>query len=134
MIDFENEIFTAVATDLREKHSGITVKGEYVRSPAEFPMVALSEFDNVMLDELMDSSKEEKYAGLGYRLQVFSNKVGAKKSEAKAIFATADKKIRSFGFRRKTYTTTPEIYNSTIFSIAATYEAIADANGVIYKR
>lgn len=134
MLDFENEIFTSVATDLRNKHKGVVVKGEYVRSPAEFPTVALSENENVMVDSLMDSSGEEKYSALGYRLQVFSNKVGGKKAEAKAIFATADAKLRGMGFRRKTYTTTPEIYNSTIYSIVATYEAIIDANGVTYRR
>lgn len=134
MLDFENEIFTAVATDLRAKHKGVVVKGEYVRSPAEFPTVALSEGENVMVDNLMDSSGEEKYSGLGYRLQVFSNKVGGKKAEAKAIFATADEILRGMGFRRKSYTTTPEFYNSTIFSILATYEAIIDANGVMYRR
>lgn len=134
MIDYENEIFTAVATDLRAKHKGVVVKGEYVRSPAEFPTVALSESENVMVYDLMDSSGEEKYSGLGYRLQVFSNKVGGKKAEAKAIFATADEILRGMGFRRKSYTTTPEFYNSTIFSILATYEAIIDANGVMYRR
>ena len=134
MIDYENEIFTAVATDVRSEHPGTVVKGEYVRSPAEFPMVTISESENVMVDELMDSSRKEKYSGLGYRLQVFSNKVGGKKAEAKAIFKTADKKICGMGFRRKSYSTTPEIYNSTIFSITAIYEAIIDVNGVIYKR
>ena len=134
MIDFENEIFTAVATAVRAKHAGATVKGEYIRSPASFPTVALSEIDNVNVDALIDSSGEEKYAGLGYRLQVFSNKEGGKKSEAKAIFKTADDILCGMGFRRRAYSTTPEIYNSTIFSITATYEGIADVNGVIYRR
>lgn len=134
MIDFENEIFTAVATAVRAEHTGTTIKSEYVRSPATFPTVALSESDNVSVDALMDSSQKEKYAGLGYRLQVFSNKESGKKSEAKAIFKTADEILCGMGFRRRTYTTTPEIYNSTIFSITATYEGIADVNGVIYRR
>lgn len=134
MIDFENEIFTAVATAVRSAHSGTTIKSEYLRSPASFPTVSLSETDNVNVDTLTDSSGEEKYAGLGYRLQVFSNKEGGKKSEAKAIFKTADEILCGMGFRRRTYTTTPEIYNSTIYSIMATYEAIADTNGVLYKR
>ena len=134
MIDFENEIFTAVATAVRSAHAGTTVKGEYVRSPATFPTVALAEIDNVNVDALADSSDEEKYAGLGYRLQVFSNKEGGRKSEAKAIFKTADDILCGMGFRRRTYSTTPEIYNSTIFSITATYEGIADKNGVIYQR
>ena len=134
MIDFENEIFTYVATAVRATHSGTSIKSEYVRSPASFPTVALSEIDNVNVDALIDSSHEEKYAGLGYRLQVFSNKESGKKSEAKAIFKTADEILCGMGFRRRSYSTTPEIYNSTIFSITATYEAIADINGVLYKR
>ena len=134
MIDFENEIFTAVATAIRASHAGTTIKGEYVRSPASFPHVSVSEIDNVNVDALADSSGEEKYAGLGYRLQVFSNKEGGRKTEAKAIFKTADQILCGMGFRRRTYSTTPEIYNSTIFSITATYEGIADLNGVIYKR
>ena len=134
MIDFENEIFTAVATAVRSAHSGTTIKSEYLRSPATFPTVTLSEIDNVNVDTLMDSSGTEKYAGLGYRLQVFSNAENGRKTEAKTIFKTADEILRAMGFRRRTYSTIPEIYNSTIYSITATYEGIADINGVIYKR
>lgn len=134
MIDYENEILTAVATEARSKHPGTVIKGEYVRTPAEFPMAAVSEYENVSVNRLIDSMQQERYAGLGYRLQVFSNKESGKKAEAKAIFATADKIICGLGFRRVTYSNTPEIYNSTIYSITATYEAIVDANGVIYRR
>lgn len=134
MIDFQNEIFSAVATDVRSSHDGVTVIGEYTRRPSKLPAVALDEIENVTVGELVDSSNEEKYAGVGYRLQVFSNKVGGKKAEARAIFATADKVICGMGFRRVSYSTTPEIYDSTIYSIMATYEAIVDVNGVIYKR
>ena len=134
MLDFQNEIFTTVATEVRSKHAGTTVTGEYTRSPSEFPAVTLDEIENVTVASLVDSSDKENYAGLGYRLQVFSNKVGGKKAEARAIFATADIVMLGLGFRRITYSTTPEIYNSTIYSITATYEAVVDANGVIYKR
>ncbi len=134
MIDFLNEIFTTVATELRSKHDGITVTGEYTRSPSKFPTATLDEIENVSVDQLIDSSDQEKFSGLGYRLQVFSNKVSGKKAEARAIFATADKKLCTMGFRRVTYSTTPEIYDSTIYSITATYEAIVDVNGIIYKR
>jgi hypothetical protein len=134
MLDFQNEIFTKVATAVRAKHKGASVTGEYVRKPSTFPAVALDEIENVTVDELVDSSDMEKYSGLRYRLQVFSNKVGGKKAEARAIFATADQELCGLGFRRVTYSTTPEIYDSTIYSISATYEAIASADGFIYKR
>lgn len=134
MLDFQNEIFTTVATVVRSKHTGTTVTGEYTRSPSKFPNVTLDEIENVTVSSLVDSSEKEKYSGLGYRLQVFSNKTGGKKSEARAIFATADAEMLGMGFRRISYSTTPEIYDSTIYCITATYEAIVDVNGVIYKR
>lgn len=134
MLDFNNEIFTAVATRVRNQHTGTTVTGEYTRKPSKFPAVTLDETQNVMVDRLEDSSNEEKYAGVTYRLQVFTNKRTGKKAEARAIFATADAEMRRMGFRRVTYTTTPEIYDSTIYSISATYEAVVSAAGYVYKR
>ena len=134
MIDYMNEIFTAVANEVRTKHSGAVVTGEYTRQPSKFPTVTLDETQNVTVDSLEESSNEEKYSGLTYRLQVFSNKTSGKKAEARSIFATADAVMRGLGFRRITYTNTPEIYESTIYSITANYEAIVGSNGVMYKR
>lgn len=134
MIDVNNEVFQAVATAARNSHTGITVTGEYTRQPSKFPMVTLDETQNVMVDRLEDSSNEEKFAAVTYRLQVFSNKQSGKRAEARAIFATADAEMRRMGFRRVTYTTTPEIYDSTIYNITATYEAVVSAVGYVYKR
>lgn len=134
MIDRLNEIFTTVATRVRDQHTGTTVTGEYTRTPSKFPTVTLDETQNVMVDRLEDSSNAENYAGVTYRLQVFSNKQTGKKAEARAIFATADAEMRRMGFRRVTYTTTPEIYDSTIYNITATYEAVVSAAGYVYKR
>ena len=134
MIDFLNEIFTTVATTVRAKHEGTTVTGEYTRSPSKFPAVTIDEIENVTVPALVDSSDVENYCGLTYRVQVFSNKSAGKKAETRAIFATADSVMLGLGFRRITYTTTPEFYDSTIYSVTATYEAIVDANGVIYSR
>ena len=134
MIDYQNEIFTKVATTVRAKHEGTSITGEYTRSPSKLPAVTLDETENVSVGNLIDSSNVEKFSGITYRLQVFSNKTNGKKAEARSIFATADTVMLGLGFYRVTYTTTPEIYDSTIYSIMATYEAIVDANGVLYRR
>lgn len=134
MIDIISEVFTAVAKATRETHPGVTVIGEYTRKPSKFPTVTLDETSNVMVDRLEDSSNEEQFAGVVYRLQVFSNKRSGKRAEAREIFATADAEMRRMGFRRVTYSTTPEIYNSTIYEINATYEAVVSAAGYVYKR
>ena len=134
MLDYANEIFTNVAKAVRDNHVGTTVVGENTRKPSKFPTVTIDESENVMVDRLEDSSKEEKFAGVTYRLQIFSNKQSGKKAEARAIFATADAEMRRMGFQRVTFTTTPEIYESTIYQINATYEAVVSAAGYVYKR
>jgi hypothetical protein len=134
MIDVNNEVFTTVAKVVRDSHPGVTVVGENTRKPSKFPAVTIDESENVMVDQLEDSSKEEKFAGVTYKLQVFSNKQSGKKAEARAIFATADAVMRQFGFQRVTFTTTPEIYESTVYQITATYEAVVSAAGYVYKR
>lgn len=134
MLDFNNEIFTTVAIAVRNNHTGTTVTGEFTRKPSKFPTVTLDEISNVMVDHLEDSSNEEQFAGVTYRLRVSSNKQNGKKAEARAIFATADAEMRRLGFRRVTYTTTPEIYDSTVYEISATYEAVVSAAGYVYKR
>lgn len=134
MIDFSNLIFNTVASEVRSAHPTATVSGEYTRKPSKFPTVTLDEIQNVMVNQLEDSSNEESYAGVTYRAQVFSNKQSGKKTTAKAIFATLDAVMRRLGFRRVTYTTTPDIYDSTIYSITATYEAVISAAGCVYKR
>ena len=134
MIDFNNEVFTTVAKAVRDNHAGTTVVGENTRKPSKFPTVTIDESENVMVDRLEDSSKEEKFAGVTYRLQVFSNRQKGKKAEAREIFATADAEMRRLGFHRVTFTVTPEIYESTIYQINATYEAVVSAAGYVYER
>lgn len=134
MIDKVNEVFSNVSSTVRSEYPGASITGEYVRRPSKFPCVTLDETQNVTVGNLEDSTGEEKFAGVTYRLQVFSNKRNGKRAEAREIFALADKAMLAMGFRRVTYTTTPEFYESTIYSITATYEAIVSADGVIYKR
>ena len=134
MIDFNNEVFSAVAAAVRNRHAGVTVIGESTRKPSKFPTVTLDETENVMVDRLEDSSREEKFVGVTYKLQVFSNKQSGKKAEAREIFATADAEMRRMGFQRVTFTVTPEIYESTIYQINSTYEAVISAAGYVYKR
>lgn len=130
MIDFSNEIFNAVATNLRLLYPGITVKGEYVATPAKFDCVTIDETKNV--PTYLDNSDKIKYTSVQYRVQIFCNAEN-KRSRARAIYGSVDELLRSLGLVCKTYTTVPEIYNSEIYSITATYEGVIDLNGVIYR-
>ena len=131
MIDYSNEIFTDAATTLRNAVDGITVIGEYVSSPTSFPTVTIDEISNV--PKHRDSAKTEKYSTVRYRVQVFSNKSSGKRTEARSIFNVVDNRLSELGFVRKTYTTTPDVYNSSVYQITAAYEAVLGTDGVIYK-
>ena len=130
MIDFSNEVFHAVAEGLRSIFPDIHIKGEYQHSPARFPAVTLDETQNVPVH--LDSAKQNKYARVQYRAQIFTNSEG-KRAQARKIYAALDEQMMALGLFCKSYTTTPSIYNAEIYSITATYEGVIDATGVIYR-
>ena len=131
MIDKSNEVFNAVATQLRAKFKPITVVGEYVSVPAKFPCVSVDETYNVPVH--MDSAVHNKYARVRYRLQVFSNLDAGKRAQARAIYDVADRVMHSLGLYAKSYTSMPTQYNSLIYTITVSYEGVIDENGVIYR-
>lgn len=131
MIDHSNEIFNVVAKALRSAFEGIQVKGEYVATPSRFPCVTVDETINI--PSHLDSGARNKYARLTYRVQVFSNKENGKRAEARKIYGKVDELMQGMGFFAKTYTTTPAVYNSEIYCITATYEAVVGADGVVYR-
>ena len=131
MIDFSNEIFNAVAKDLRSVYKGIKVVGEYVTAPTAFPTVTIDETGNIPVH--LDSAANNKYARVAYRVQVFSNLKSGKRSQAREIYSHVDVKLQEMGLFAVSYTTTPAIYNSEVYCITATYEAVVDRNGAVYR-
>ena len=131
MIDFSNEIFNAVATDLRSIYPGIKVVGEYVAAPTVFPTVTIDETQNWPVHQ--DSAVHNKYAQVQYRVQVFSNLKSGKRAQAREIYGRVDEKLQTLGLYAISYSTTPAIYNSGVYCITATYSAVIDRNGVVYR-
>lgn len=131
MIDYSNEIFTAIATAIREKYDSAQVIGESVRVPAQFPCVAIDEIYNVPAH--LDTSSEETYNSVTYRVQVFCTGEG-KRALAREIFATVAEVCWGLNLMRKTYTTTPDVYDSTVYQISATFEADIRYDGMIFRR
>jgi hypothetical protein len=131
VIDVSNEIFDAVVKDLRSAYEEIKVVGEYVSSPTLFPTVTIDEIQNVPTH--LDSAANNKYALVTYRVQVFSNLKTGKRRQAREIYARLDDVLQELGLFAVTFSTTPAIYNSEVYCITATYEAVVDRNGVIYR-
>ena len=130
MIDYSNEVFNAVATDLRSTYEGIKVVGEYVASPTHFPTVTIDEISNVPTH--LDGASLPKYAEVQYRVQIFCNGSG-KRAKAREIYGNVAKQLSLLGLVAVTYTTTPTIYNSEIYCITGTFRGVIDRDGVIYR-
>lgn len=130
MIDIFNEVFTQTATALRAKFAKIRVTGEYVQTPVSYPAVALDEIDNIETEA--DSSDRERYNRVRYRVQVFSNKTSGKRAEARSIQKEVDLIFKSMGFKRTSYSTTPDIINNTVYCITTVFSAVVDENGYIH--
>ena len=131
MIDVSNEVFNALATEIRAQHSPIAVIGESVSVPAQFPCVAIDETYNV--PSHISTSAHEEYASVTYRIQVFCDGE-SKRAKAREIFKTVADKCHSMNLVRKTYATTPDVYNSNIYQISATFEADVRHDGMIFRR
>ena len=130
MIDYSNEIFNAVATDLRSAYEGIKVVGEYVATPTHFPTVTIDEISNVPTH--LDSSVQSKYAEVQYRVQIFCNGNG-KRAKAREIYGTVAQRLSLMGLVPVTYTTTPAIYNSEVYCITGTFRGVIGDDGTIYR-
>lgn len=131
MIDIGNEIFNAVATAVRVKHAPVTVIPENTSVPASFPTVSIDETYNVPSHQ--DSSQTEKYASVTYRVQVFCSGDG-KRAKAREIFKTVADVMHELNLMRKTYTITPDVYNSSVYQISATFEADVRHDGFVFRR
>lgn len=130
MIDYSNEFFSAVATDLRSAYDGIKVVGEYVDSTTVFPTVTIDEISNVPTH--LDGATLPKFAKVVYRVQIFCNGIG-KRAKAREIYGTVAKRLSLLGLVGITYTTTPAVYNSEVYCITGTFQGVVDRDGTVYR-
>lgn len=129
-------MFSPIATVLRNTYDGIAVSSEYTDTPARFPAVTILETSNIVLRR-MATTKIENAATLLFEVNVFANKTGVAKLEAREIMETVDAEFASLGFTRTMMSPTPNLMDSTIYRITARYEGVVmpehGADGTIYR-
>lgn len=133
MIDIENEVFTKVATALREQFPKITVESVTTYSPSKFPFVCIEEADNYSYLLTRDTGSNENHAIVVYEVNVYSNKANGKKAEAKAILAVVDYVMNGLGFTRLTKTPI-NLDDATKYRVFARYSAVVSTDKTIYRR
>ena len=132
MIDIESEVFNKVATELREQVSGIFVSGEYIDAPNKFPAVTIVESSNTVVSR-MRTTNIENAARVMYEVNIYTNLVGYKKSQAKTILNIVDVVFSQMGFTRVFMNPIANLSDATIYRIVARYEAIVDNDLIVYQ-
>ena len=131
MIDCENEVYTRVATVLREKFPGIDIAGDYVKAPSSFPHVSITQSDNAVISGRMTGSAE--MAQVMFEVNVYSNKAEGKKTECKTIMNVIDNTLFAMNFKRLALTPVPNMEDATIYRLVARYRVATDGKH-FYRR
>ena len=133
MIDIENEIFTAISKAVLAKFPKAKMSPETILSPSVFPCVCAEEADNYAVTSTQDSGSNENHANVMYEVNIYSNKVGGKKVECKAILKIIDGVFSDFGFTRTGMNPIP-MNDPTKYRLFARYKAVVSKNKTIYRR
>ncbi|MEG1106680.1 MAG: hypothetical protein RR841_08000 [Eubacterium sp.] len=134
MIDIENDVFTAVATELRKRYKNIKVYGdEGTLVLATFPAVSMVETDNTTYLKSLTCDLAENHAELLYSVNIYSNKEIGKKAECKSIMATIDEMMMRFGFTRTFCSKVPNLQDGKIYRITARFHGVVGKDKKIYR-
>ena len=131
MIDVEFAIYNAVVSELKSKHPDVFATGDLSASPAKFPAVSVVEINNSVVNSARTNNIENAVS-VAYEVNVYSNKTGYNKIEAKEILAIVDDSFQTLGFTRTLCNPIQNLEDRNIYRIVARYEAIIDKDFWIY--
>ena len=134
MINIENEIFTIIATALRNAFPDSYIVGEYVKAPSQFPSVSIVEMDNVAYTRTQTDGSPENHVDVTYEVNIYSNKTSGKKSECKEIASLLDNEFATLGFSRTMLQPIPNEDDATIYRMVGRYRGVVSKDKAIYRR
>ena len=132
MIDVESIVFSTVASALRAVYDDIFVSGEFTDVPAKFPAVTIVESDNAIVQRMRTTNIENAVTVM-YEVNIYTNTVGYKKSEAKDILEVIDDEFSKMGFARVLCNPVANLSDATIYRIVARYQASIDRDLWVYR-
>lgn len=134
MIDIESEVFSRIKSAVTAEFENANIASEYISVIKRFPCVFVYESDNYTKEDTATSSTSENHANLMYTAEVYSNKMGTKKSECKRIMEIVDREMNAMGFIRTSMQPIPNQFDSAVYRIVARYRAVASKEKIIYRR
>jgi len=133
MIDIENEIVTLVYNTVTPIYESAQVVSELNLSPSVFPNICVEEISNVTYNSSADSKSNENHADIIIEVNIFTNRISGKKTQAKDIENLINNALVSVGFTR-TMSTPIALNNGTMYRRVSRYNAVVDKNNTIFGR
>lgn len=131
MIDIYDEVYTKIATAMREAFPGLYVTGEDQNfNPAKLPCLSIVDADNYVPRGTTDSSLRQKYANVALLVAVYSSRESGKRKQAKDILNAVDEMLFALNFTRESRTPQTPLNNSAVFWMAARYTAETDGTNI----
>lgn len=90
--------------------------------------------DNEIYRSTRTNETIENHVQVMYEINVYSNKIKGKKTEAKSIMSVIDSEFARLGFTRMMYNPIPNELDATIYRLVARYRAVISKDKVIYRR
>ena len=128
------EIYTTVANAVLASYPSCRITNAFVYAPAQFPCVAIVLSDDGTRYDTRDSSKIDKFRDITVTVDVYSNKVEGKKTEAEDIAQIVIDTLYSLNFNMVSCRPSSNINNASNYRITATFTATVDYNNTIYTR
>jgi hypothetical protein len=133
MHDCENEVYTKVATMLRDKFPGIDVASTYVRTPSKFPHVSFEMSNIDTLRMLQTTDTKEAFSRCVFDINIYSNDPTMKKSICKEIAHAIDDLLMTMNFNRLYLKPVANFEDQSIYRIVARYRVATDGK-YFYRR
>lgn len=130
MIDIEADVFDRVYGAVSPLVPTGCFKSVYVPNPTKFPFVTLMEMDNLTDRKNRSSAMTEDYAIVTYEANVYA----MDKAGCKNVMSALDTAMVNLGFIRLMCQFVPNLADNNIFRYTARYQAVTDANKVIYRK
>ena len=134
MFEIQREVFTTVSNAILTVSPSCRITNAFIYAPAEFPAVAIVLSNDGTKTSTRDSSKTDKFRDITVTVDVYSNKVDGKKTEAESLMQTVIDTLYPLNFEMVSCKPASNINNASNYRITATFTATVGADGMIYTR
>ena len=134
MFEIQKEIFTDIANAIFSNRSDCNITNSFVYMPEAFPTVSIVLSGDGTTPNTRDSSHIEKFRDITLTVDVFSNKVEGKKTEAESLMQIVIDKAYSLNFNMVSCIPNSNTANASIYRLTATFTATVGHDGSLYSR